>query len=174
MLTAPTEKNPKSFTFTVPRELPSISANRVQHASSRLSNIYLINLPKIQSALTLLSTLRLAFMAFCNAPCYKYGVQRWKVQRYHSKLTKHTMINHNQKCFMKNSPLQKKCFMGFGLAEKCNKITWNNNVLPLQSPFPIQYNTTVVLPTILIEPTVPATSYNYVTVTIRKLCVHFY
>lgn len=102
------KKNPKSFTFTMPRELPSISANRVQHASSRLSNIYLINLPKIQSALTLLSTLRLAFMAFCNAPCYKYGVQRWKVQRYHSKLTKHTMINHNQKWFMKNSPLQQK------------------------------------------------------------------
>lgn len=76
--------------------------------------------------------------------------------------------------YEKFSSATKTCFMGFGLAEKCNKITWNNNVLPLQSPFPIQYNTTIVLPTILIEPTVPATSYNYVTVTIRKLCVHFY
>lgn len=66
--------------------------------------------------------------------------------------------------YEKFSPATKACFMGVGLAEKCNKITWNNNVLPLQAPFPIQYNTTIVLPTILIEPTVPATSYNYVTV----------
>lgn len=34
----------------------------------------------------------------------------------------------------------------------------------MQAPFPIQYNTTIVLPTILIKPTAPATSYNYVTV----------
>lgn len=59
-----------------------------------------------------------------------------------------------------------------------NKRTWNNKVFSLQATIPIQNNTTVVLPTILTEPTVPATSYNYVTVqrvgTIRKLCVHFY
>lgn len=84
------------------------SCHRVQHASSRLSNIHLINLPKIHSSLTLLSTVWLAFMAFYSAPCYKYGVQRWQVQRHQSKLTKQAIINHNQKCFIKNSPLQQR------------------------------------------------------------------
>lgn len=49
------------------------------------------------------------------------------------------------------------------LAERYNKTTWNNNVFSLQAPLPIQNNTTVALSTILIEPTVPAISYNYVT-----------
>lgn len=54
------------------------------------------------------------------------------------------------------------------LAERYNKTTWNNNVFSLQAPLPIQNCTTVVLSTILTEPTVPDTSYNCVTAELGK------
>lgn len=80
--------------------------------------------------------------------------------------------------YKKFPTVTKAYFMQVVLAERYNKRTWNNNTFSFQATLPIQNNTTVALPTILTEPTVPATSYNYVTVqrvgTIRKLCVHFY
>lgn len=86
-----------------------------------------------------------------------------EVQRHQGKLTKQSIIDHNQKCFKKFSSATKAYFMEVVLAERYNKTTWNNNVFSLQVPLPIQNNTTVALSTILTEPTVPATSYNYVT-----------
>lgn len=90
------------------RELPSISVNRVQHGSCSLSNVYLINLPKNHSALTLFSTVWLAFMAFYNAPCYKYSVQRW--QRFRD--TRANLLSSlsliTTKNALKNSPPQQR------------------------------------------------------------------
>lgn len=78
--------------------------------------------------------------------------------------TKQTIINPDQRYFTKISPLQQRHTL-------CRLFWWRDTTKELgirsifssQSPLAIHNNTTV-LPTIVTDPTVPATSYYYVTV----------
>lgn len=58
--------------------------------------------------------------------------------------------------YKKFPTVTKAYFMQVVLAERYNKRTSNNNTFSFQATLPIQNNTTVALPTILTEPTVPA------------------
>lgn len=156
MLTAPTERSPLLLQY-LSRDSPSISAKRVQYASSSLSNIFISNKPSKNPECPD-TALHRVLMAFDSAPCYKHGVQRWQVQRHQSKLTEQAIINHNQKYFIKYPPLQQRHTLW--------RLFWQRDTtkLGITTYFHcrpcFQFRTTLLLflSMILTEPTAPATS----------------
>lgn len=63
---------------------------------------------------------------------------------------KQTIINHNQICFTKNSPLQQR--------QDTTTELGIHSIFSSQAPLAIQNNTTVVLSIIVADSTAPATS----------------